>query len=98
MFPAISIAASGMTVQSQRLEAVARSIATMGTTATDTAASSGGGQPPVRVGALPVGDPLESMVTMREAEIAYRLNAVVIETAADMLDSLLAAVAPNAKS
>jgi flagellar hook-associated protein FlgK len=36
-----------------------------------------------------VGDPLESLVTLTEAEIAYRANAVVLETASDMLDTLL---------
>ncbi len=89
MSPVHSIAASGLTAQSQRLEAVARSVASLG--ATQPASSeqvSVGTQ--VRIGALPVGATIEeSMVTLVEAKHAYRMNAAVIETAGDMLDSLL---------
>lgn len=88
MDPVISIAANGLAAQSQRIEAVAQVVAALGATApagTTEAASSA----PVSIGALPVGDPLESLVTLTEAEIAYRANAVVLETAVDMLDTLL---------
>lgn len=97
MLPAISIAASGMAAQSERLEAVASAIAAMGATPPAEGTSSGSSGSSVRVGALPVGDPLESMVTMREAELAYRMNAAVIATAGDMLDALLDAIDPPAR-
>lgn len=49
----------------------------------------------VRVASLPVGDPVESMVTLVEAENAYRMNAAVLEVASDMLDTLLDAFEPR---
>jgi flagellar basal body rod protein FlgC len=89
MVSAISTAANAMTTQSERVEAVAQVVASLGATApagvTQAAATA-----PVRVGALPAGGSLEeSMATLVEAKAAYRANAAVIETAADMLDTLL---------
>lgn len=88
MFNVIATAASGMAAQSRRIEQAARDIATMGATqpAGGTQGASGS---PVRIGALPVGDPIESVVTLVEAEHAYRLNAAVLATASDMLDAFL---------
>ena len=93
MFTAISIAANGLATQSKRIEAVARQIASMGETpAGETPVASGA---PVRIGALPVGDPIQSMVTLVEAKMAYRMNAAVIAVAADMIDTLLDAYQPR---
>lgn len=83
-----------MAAQSQRIEEAAQTIASAGT------ASTGGAQdssdPRVRIGSLPVGDTIEeAVVTLVEAQLAYRANAMVIATAADMLDSLLDAVDPD---
>jgi flagellar basal body rod protein FlgC len=91
----MSIAASGMAAQSRRIEAAARSIASMGTAQSNAAGATGA--PPVRIGALPVGDPIESVVTLIEAEQAYRMNAAVLKTADDMLGTLLDAVDPDEK-
>jgi len=93
MFTAISIAANGLATQSKRIEAVARQIASMGETPSgETLGASGA---PVRIGALPVGDPVQSMVTLVEAKMAYRMNAAVIAVAADMIDTLLDAYQPR---
>lgn len=88
MLPAISTAASGMSAQSERIEAVAQVVASLGATAPAGTVQVTPGAP-VSIGALPVGDPLMSLVTLMEAEHAYRMNAAVLETAADMLDTLL---------
>lgn len=94
MFKAITTAANAMAAQSQRLEAVAQAVAQMGATQP---ASSAQGDPraPVRIGALPVGDPIENVVTLVEVELAYRMNAAVIGTAIKMIDSLLDIVQPH---
>ena len=88
MVPAISSAASGMTAQSERIEAVALTVASLGATA-PAGVTQVTPAAPVRIGALPVGDPLESVVTLVEAQHAYRANAAVLGTATDMLDTLL---------
>jgi len=95
MFNAIfSTAARGLAIQSQRVEAVAQAVASMG--ATDPAAGTDDAPgTPVRIGALPLGDAIESMVTLLDAELAFRMNVAVMETAADMFDSLLDAVSPH---
>jgi flagellar basal-body rod protein FlgC len=88
MLAAISTAAGGLVTQSQRLQAAAAAIAAQG--ATPPADTSPNTEPTaVRIGALPVGDPLERVVTLVEAETAYRANAAVLGTAVDMLDALL---------
>jgi flagellar basal body rod protein FlgC len=85
---AITTASNAMTAQSQRLEAVAQAVASIGTTPPASEAEGAPGAP-VRIGALPVGDAIESLVTLAEVELAYRMNAAVIGTAISMLDSLL---------
>ncbi|KAB2938260.1 MAG: hypothetical protein K8F92_19475 [Hyphomicrobium sp.] len=94
MFNAITTASNAMAAQSQRLEAVAQAIAQMGATkpASSTQADPGA---PVRIGALPIGDPIENVVTLVEVELAYRMNAAVIGTAIKMIDSLLDIVQPH---
>jgi flagellar basal body rod protein FlgG len=91
----MSIAATGMAAQTRRIEAAARSIASMALT--PSAGTGVTGAAPVRIGALPVGDPIESVVTLIEAEQAYRMNAAVLKTADDMLGTLLDAVDPDEK-
>ena len=94
MFTAISIAANGLATQSKRIEAAARQVASMGVTppAGETVGAPGA---PVRIGALPVGDPVQSVVTLIEAKMAYRMNAAVVAVAADMIDTLLDAYQPR---
>jgi flagellar basal-body rod protein FlgC len=91
MLPALSTAASGMTAQSQRVEAVALTVASLGATAPAGTVQVAPVAPvaPVRIGALPVGDPLESVVTLVEAKLAYQMNAAVLETGTDMVVTLL---------
>lgn len=87
-----AIAREGMAAQSQRIEEAAQVIASAGATTPPGQTQSTAGTS-VRIGDLPVGDTLEeAMVTLIEAQSAYRANALVIATAADMLDSLLDAV------
>jgi flagellar basal-body rod protein FlgC len=91
MFPALTTASNALQVQSQRAAEIASAIASNGATAS--AQSSGANAPapasPVRIGSLPVGDTLESLVSLKEVELAYKLNAAVIKTADAMLGSLL---------
>lgn len=94
MFNVIATAASGMAAQSRRIEQAARDVATMGATQ-PTGGTQGASGSPVRIGNLPVGDPIESVVTLVEAEHAYRMNAAVLATASDMLDTLLDTVDPE---
>jgi Flagellar basal body rod FlgEFG protein C-terminal len=85
-------AREGMATQARRVEAAAQKIASLGTSppASDPQSPS---SPPVRIGDLPVGDTIEeAVVTLVEAQRAYRANALVVATAADMYDSLLDAV------
>ena len=94
VFSIISIAASGLAAQSRRIEAVARTVASTGSSAPERGSGSPSGAG-VRVASLPVGDPVESMVTLVEAENAYRMNAAVLLVASDMLDTLLDAFEPR---
>lgn len=97
MFRVFAIAADGLATHSRRIEAAARAIASTGS-----GSPVGGNSPetgsPVRIGALPVGDPIENVVTLLEAELAYRANVAVIRAASDMLDTLLDAVHPRART
>lgn len=94
MFNAIHTAANAMAVQSQRLDAVAQAIASRGS---NPPAGDEQGAPgtPVRIGALPDGDAIQNIVTLKEVELAYRMNAAVIGTALKMIDSLLDIVGPK---
>ena len=94
MFSTIfATAREGMAVQARRVEAAARVIASQGATPPPASDPPTVSSAPVRIGALPVGDTLEeAIVTLIEAQAAYRANVLVIETAADMFDSLLDAV------
>lgn len=88
-------AREGMARQSQRVEAAAQTIASLGATppADDAQVAP---SPAVRIGALPLGTTLEqAVVTLVEAEAAYKANALVVATAADMFDSLLDVIGPH---
>lgn len=96
MFSVFAIAADGLATQSRRIEAAARAIAS--TDSPPVGSNSPENGSPVRIGALPVGDPIENVVTLLEAELAYRANVAVIRAASDMLDTLLDAVHPKART
>ena len=92
MHPVYAIASKGLAAQLKKLEGAATVVAIEGIKQAPKpppaiAVSSG-----VRIGALPVGNPVEGLVSMKEAEHAYRANAAVLSTADDMLQSLLDAV------
>jgi Flagellar basal body rod FlgEFG protein C-terminal len=98
MVSAISTATNGLAVQSHRVEKVAQAVASAGATRPASTAQvprGGGTATQVRIGALPVGVSVERMVTLVEAQNAYEANAAVIETASDMLGSLLDTVDPK---
>jgi len=82
--PILSIAAKGLATQSQALEAVARSVASSGLTR-PLGGTRAPASPPVRIGALPVGDSIQSIMTLAAVETAYRANAAVMATGAGML-------------
>ncbi|MCC7252927.1 flagellar basal body rod C-terminal domain-containing protein [Hyphomicrobium sp.] len=88
MFQVLAIASNALVVQGRKLSDIASAIA-----ATDATPSSGGSAPDspaaVRIGSLPVGDPVENMVSLKEVELAYRMNAAVIQVADEMFDALL---------
>lgn len=91
MLQVIAIASNALQVESRKLSEIASAVAGVGTA--PAGAASGPERPtPVRIGALPLEGPVEAMVSLKEVELAYRMNAAVIATAADMLDSLLDAV------
>jgi flagellar basal-body rod protein FlgC len=94
MFPAIAIATNALAVQSQRLGEIASSVASTGATQSGPTEAPSGGTP-VRIGSLPVGDPIESMVSLKDVEMAYRMNAAVLSTAFEMVDALLDVIDPN---
>lgn len=98
MFPALTIASNALQVQSRRAEEIAASVASMGATqpvGNGGNAAGADATSPVRVGALPIGDEIETMVSLKEVELAYRMNAAVIATASEMLDSLLDVINPE---
>lgn len=94
MIQVFAIASNALAVQSQKLAEIATAVASTGATAPTTTER----PTPVRIGALPVGDAIENMVSLKEVELAYKMNVAVIATAADMLDSLLDAVDPDKRS
>lgn len=96
MFPALTIASNALAVQGQRASEIAASVASAGTTPPRAPHAPGGGTTsPVRIGALPAGDTIESMVSLKEVELAYRMNAAVVATTSEMLDSLLDVINPE---
>ncbi len=96
MFDAMSTARSGMMAASSRLEAVAGRVASYGAAPVTEQQTAAGGGAPVRIGYLPlpggIPDASEDLTTMLEATHAFKFNAVVLTTAADMLQSLYEAI------
>lgn len=96
MLQVIAITSNALQVESRKLSEIASAVAAIGATGKDDVAAPE--RPaPVRIGALPLGEPAEALVSLKEVELAYRMNAAVIATAADMLDSLLDAVGDRDK-
>lgn len=96
MLQVFAIASNALVVESQRLHEIAAAVAATGSTPRN-GSDAPDGPSPVRIGALPVGDPIENMVSLKEVELAYRMNAAVIATADEMLDSLLDMIDPEAR-
>ena len=92
MLPVYAIATRGLAAQLKKLEGSATVVAIEGIKQAPKAPPSVEVGRGVRIGALPVGNPVEGLVSMKEAEHAYRANAAVFSTANDMFDSLLDAV------
>jgi flagellar basal body rod protein FlgC len=88
MMQVFAIASNALVVQSQKLGEIAAAVAGTGATRSG-AANAPDGTSPVRIGALPVGGAIENMVSLKEVEMAYRMNAAVIATADEMFDALL---------
>lgn len=87
-----------MMAASAKLDAVAGRVASYGATPTTVEQSQGtsSGAGPVRIAYLPlpggIPDATEDLTTMAESEHAFKFNAVVFTTAADMLQSLYDAI------
>lgn len=94
MLHVIAIASNALQVESRKLGEIAAAVAAPGTSAAATA-DAPARPTPVRIGALPLDGPVEAMVSLKEVELAYRMNAAVIATADEMLDSLPDAVSPR---
>lgn len=92
MLPVYAIARNGLADQLKKLEGAAVVVAVESVKQAPKAPPSVEVGRSVRIGALPVGNPVEGLVTMKEAEHAYKANAAVLSTADDMLQSLLDAV------
>lgn len=88
MIDALTIARNGMLSASAKLGVAAEAIA-----APEAATVTEGGFSSPRIGYLPLpGEPLEAMTSMIEAEFAFKANAAVLKTAADMITALYKAI------
>jgi flagellar basal body rod protein FlgC len=96
LFDVMSTASAGMAAASSRLEATAGRIASWGATPVSAPQQAPAGGAPVRISYLPLpanaSDPIEDMTSMVEDSFAFKFNAVVFKTAAEMLDALYKAV------
>lgn len=92
MLPVYAIARNGLAAELKKLEGSAMVVAVESIQHAPKAPPSVEVASRVRIGALPLGNGPEGLVTMKEAEHAYRANAAVFSTADDMLESLLDAV------
>lgn len=96
MLPALAIASNALQVQNQKLSAIASAVASQGVTLGDTNMRRYTIDiPQVRIGSLPVGDEVDNLMSLKEVELAYRMNAAVISTANEMAETLLDAVHPD---
>lgn len=94
MLQVFTIASNALLVQGRKLEEIAAAVASTGAKAAPPKTEA---PQQVRIGALPVGDQIEPMVSLKEVELAYKMNAAVIATADDMFDALLDAIHPEEK-
>lgn len=97
MLPVFAIAQNGLAAQLKKLEGAAMVVAVEGIKEAPKAPPSVEVASRVRIGVLPVGNAMEGLVSMKEAEHAYKANAAVLSTADDMLESLLDAVGGGQK-
>jgi flagellar basal-body rod protein FlgC len=96
MLPALTIASNALQVQNQKLNAIASAVASQGVTLGDTDMRRNNIiSPQVRIGSLPVGDEVDNLMSLKEVELAYRMNAAVISTASEMAESILDAFHPD---
>ena len=96
MLPALTIASNALQVQNQKLSAIASAVASQGVTLGDTNMRRYTIDiPQVRIGSLPVGDEVDNLMSLKDVELAYRMNAAVISTANEMAETLLDAVHPD---
>lgn len=94
MLQVFTIASNALLVQGRKLEEIAAAVASTGA---KTEPQQTEGPQQVRIGALPVGDSVEPMVSLKEVELAYKMNAAVIATADEMFDALLDTIHPDDK-
>lgn len=88
MIDALTIARNGLLSASAKLGTAAEAIATP-----ESSTGSGTDVRSPRIGYLPLpGDPLEGLTSMMEAEFAFKANAAVLKTAADMITALYKAI------
>lgn len=90
MIDALSTARNGMLSASAKLGAAAQAIATPEDAAEAQGTQSSTSAP--RIGYLPLPGDIESMTSMMEAEMAFKANAAVLKTAADMITALYKAI------
>jgi flagellar basal body rod protein FlgC len=85
---ALTIATAGMTAAASRAGAAAEAIATPDDATTGGLSS---GRP--RVGYLPLpADPISAFASLQEAETSFKANAMVLRTAAEMIEALYKAI------
>lgn len=92
MLQVFTIASNALLVQGRKLEEIAAAVASSGA---KPGPQQAGAPHQVRIGALPIGDTLEPMVSLKDVELAYKTNAAVIATAGEMFDTLLDAIRPD---
>jgi flagellar basal-body rod protein FlgC len=96
MLPALTIASNALQVQNQKLSAIASAVAAEGVTLGDKDMRRHPiDNPKVRIGSLPVGDEVDNLMSLKDVELAYRMNAAVFSAANEMAETLLDAVHPN---
>ena len=87
MIDALTIARNGMLSASAKLGVAAEAIV-----APESAAGTKQGFSSPRIGYLPLPGDIEGLTSMMEAEFAFKANAAVLKTAADMITALYKAI------
>lgn len=87
MIDALTIARNGMLSASAKLGVAAEAIA-----APEAATVTERGFSSPRIGYLPLPGDIEGLTSMMEAEFAFKANAAVLKTAADMITALYKAI------